>query len=108
MNGNGYVVGSPTGIPAAGTPAYAASIKTTAMRYSLATAMRIRDLAERAYEKALGSSRSYDAEGLRLQRYDLLELRTEFEYWCDIVNEIEKFGTTNHSLIYKRVIPVDL
>lgn len=101
-------IGAPTGIPAQGTAAWGASVKTTAMRYSLATAMRIREIAERAYEKALGSAKSYDAEGLRLQRYDLLELRTEFEYWCDVVNEIEKYGSTQHPLIYKRVIPVDL
>jgi hypothetical protein len=98
----------PSDLPAQGSAQWAAGVKTTSMRYSLATATKMRGHAERAYETALESSKSYNAQGIALTRYDLEKYRTEFEYWCDVVNEIERFGSTQHPIFYRRVIPIDL
>lgn len=77
------------------------------MRYSLAEIDEFRDTAKRAYLKALASSELYEAEGLKLRRYALEKLRLEYEYWCDVKNMVERFGTTSHPIMYRRVIPMD-
>ena len=86
------------------SPQYFALVKTTAQRYPLATAIRIRDKAEEAYTRALDGNKAYEVEGVKTTRYGIVELRYEFEYWCDVVNEIQRFGNTNHGIVTRRVI----
>lgn len=65
-----------------------------------------RDTALRAYLKALKAGRRYEAEGMSLQRYAIDELRTEYIFWRDQVNNILRHGDTS-TMVYKRLIPVD-
>jgi hypothetical protein len=67
-------------------------------------AVYARDLAFRAYVKAMKAGKEYTAEGMNLKRYDLVALRTEYTFWRDLVDTMIRHGTTS-TMVWKHVIP---
>jgi len=76
------------------------------MSADLQVAISNRDIAFRAYQKALMSSHRYEVEGMSLQRYQLDELRGEYIFWRDQVDHMLTYGN-NSTMTYRRIIPVD-
>jgi hypothetical protein len=67
-------------------------------------AVYARDLAFRAYVKAMKAGKEYTAEGMNLKRYDLTALRGEYIFWRDIVDTMIRHGTTS-TMVWRHVIP---
>jgi hypothetical protein len=67
-------------------------------------AVYARDLAFRAYVKAMKAGKEYMAEGMSLKRYDLVALRTEYTFWRDIVDTMQRHGTSS-TMVWKHIIP---
>lgn len=69
-----------------------------------AHAVYARDIAFRAYMKALKAGKEYTAEGMNLKRYDLAALRNEYTFWRDIVDTMVRHGNSS-TMVWKHVIP---
>jgi len=69
-----------------------------------AYAVIMRDAAFKAYMKALRAGKEYTAEGMNLKRYDLTELRGEYIFWRDTVDNILRHGNTS-TMVWKHIIP---
>lgn len=99
------------------TPATTVGVSTTAVvpppglspaqRAMYCRAVRMRDLTFTALEKATLAGKSYNVEGLAISRYDLNEMRLEYVFWAEQVEQLERHGNTS-TMAYKRIIPLDL
>jgi hypothetical protein len=67
-------------------------------------AVYMRDLAFRAYVKAMKAGKEYTAEGMNLKRYDIAALRGEYIFWRDIVDTMIRHGSSS-TMVWKHVIP---
>lgn len=76
------------------------------MQQAYCRAVRLRDLAYMALEKAIIAGKSYTAEGLMITRYDLEKLRAEYVFWQQQVDLIA--AGNSGTMQYKRIIPLDL
>ena len=83
------------------------SFAAPSLSNDLAVLVAIRDAALRAYLKALKAGKEYLAEGMSVKRYDLDTLRQHYLDARDMVDNILRNGSTS-SMVYKRIIPVDL
>lgn len=105
MSWNGQV---PNLVPGTGsgysTPAIPPYQTSPNFESEYAHAVYARDVAFRAYMKAIKSAKEYTAEGMNLKRYDLVALRTEYTFWRDIVDTMVRHGTTS-TMVYKHIIP---
>lgn len=70
-------------------------------------ALRMRDLTFAALEKATVAGKSYNVEGMAISRYDLDQLRLQYVFWAEQVEQMERHGNTS-TMAYRRIIPLDL
>jgi hypothetical protein len=81
------------------------SVLSAATCYPIEVVQEFKEAAKNAYLKALKSSKSYEVETLKLARYDLEQLREEFEYWSEVEGLI--LGLCS-GMRYRNVIPLDI
>jgi hypothetical protein len=95
---------TPNLIPDAGVPAIPPYQTAPNFQAEYSYAVYARDLAFRAYVKAMKAGKEYTAEGMNLKRYDLAALRGEYTFWRDIVDTMLRHGTSS-TMVWRHIIP---
>jgi hypothetical protein len=90
-----------------GSPGLPCSRSGSSIGADLAALIEIRDVALRAYLKALKAGKEYQAEGMEIKRYDLDMLKRHYIDARDLVNGVLDTGTLS-TMKYRRIIPLDL
>ncbi len=72
------------------------------MATELENAIEMRDMCREAMKAAMVGGKSYQINGRSITRYNLAELRSQFDYWNAEVDRIEK-GMTSQTKISRGI-----